>query len=333
MASVAFSGSGFDEALAKVKLEMSGESDMVAPEAESKPRAQSIVNEKMLEKAMKMSKEITSNTGSDSEWKLAMEKCLYESEVVQKGKNFELVLDEQKVKEKSEMDGSELDESALMRALQTMREAFPQLDEEELTMCKEEYEADFEMSLQTQSESITGGDTALMSSSDIAAQSVVQSIISDTVSSIADEEKEGLTASDWSLDLQETFGEVVAGVASEVPTEGASIGEILTPFSKYTEAINGRLAMIGFLFGALGEMQTKTTVAQQYSESSMPAITLALGIIGASVIPATNDKNSLENASFAGFFNPKHEKMLGRIAMLGFLTLLIIESKFGSPFF
>ena len=56
-----------------------------------------------------------------------------------------------------------------------------------------------------------------------------------------------------------------------------------------------------------------------------------LGVVLATVLNATMDKRiiGIEGTPF----NAAHELALGRIAMLGFLGTMIVEAKFGAPFF
>jgi hypothetical protein len=90
------------------------------------------------------------------------------------------------------------------------------------------------------------------------------------------------------------------------------------------EAVNGRLTMIGFVAGVVAEMCSGKTLFEQFEEATLPVILFSIIITFASFYPILYGM-SFESAS-NGIFNKKAEFWNGRAAMLGFTTMLVIES-------
>jgi len=96
------------------------------------------------------------------------------------------------------------------------------------------------------------------------------------------------------------------------------------------ELINGRLAMVGFLNGAIYEAQHGDALIQQLTAMPFNVAAIVLLWIYASMVPIT--KGVVNNEAF-GPFTPQAEIINGRAAMLGLVLLVFIESKAGVPFF
>ena len=106
-------------------------------------------------------------------------------------------------------------------------------------------------------------------------------------------------------------------------------------FTKQTETINGRLAMIGFLagFGALftGDILT------QFANAPRTTIIVTLAIITASVIPTVKPEGYVPDAVKGGvekvfndfglsdIFTTKAEMINGRAAMIGIFALTLLS--------
>merc|ERR1712078_72767 len=87
------------------------------------------------------------------------------------------------------------------------------------------------------------------------------------------------------------------------------------------EVINGRAAMVAFLAAAGAELATHDSVFKQLGE----------GGLGGMLVQETFLKNGKPEEF--GPFNADAEMLNGRAAMMGFLTLLILEGLSGQSFF
>merc|ERR1712087_877068 len=88
-------------------------------------------------------------------------------------------------------------------------------------------------------------------------------------------------------------------------------------FSKQSETINGRLAMIGFLYGFLGIFSGD--VITRFAKSPLPVVLVSLSIITATVIPTVKPEGYIpegikngatklyEDAGLSEVFPPKAE--------------------------
>ena len=109
------------------------------------------------------------------------------------------------------------------------------------------------------------------------------------------------------------------------------------------QRVNGRLAMLAFVAVAFGELTTGKSVLEQVPSVPFRIIFVSLMISVASIVPKYSSGNSLadltEAASKTGlppvlrFFNKTHEVWLGRVAMLGFTGLIIVELIKGGALF
>ena len=93
------------------------------------------------------------------------------------------------------------------------------------------------------------------------------------------------------------------------------------------ETINCRLAMLGFVWAVVAERMTGLTVLQQVAGADQPGLFYFLGagqlFTYASLVPIVNGESS--DARSFGPFTAKAERWNGRIAMLGFLGLVVTE--------
>lgn len=100
------------------------------------------------------------------------------------------------------------------------------------------------------------------------------------------------------------------------------------------ERVNGRLAMLAFMYIAQREMETGQTVIQQALQlptnyGAWPLVALMLVMVYAAFPPALAGARE-ENF---GFFTVAAEKTNGRAAMLGLATLAALEWHSGFCFF
>lgn len=103
----------------------------------------------------------------------------------------------------------------------------------------------------------------------------------------------------------------------------------LMAFSGAPEIINGRLAMLGFVAALGAELSTGESVLRQFSDEPTGIILTAITFWVATLIPMLN---SAKREAF-GPLGPDAELTNGRAAMLGFASLLVIESLTGKALF
>lgn len=110
-----------------------------------------------------------------------------------------------------------------------------------------------------------------------------------------------------------------------------------------TEALNGRSAMIGFVAAVIAESTTHQSVwsqvAGKYVDMDLVEKPLGVAALGfgavvalvtmATLMPKLIDGAEVNSKSF-GPFTPALESRVGRVAMMGFLGLLVVELAKGS---
>ena len=106
------------------------------------------------------------------------------------------------------------------------------------------------------------------------------------------------------------------------------------------EVINGRAAMVAFLAAAGAELATHDSVFKQLGEGGLGGMFVVFAAVtAASFAPLARGKSVqetfLKNGKPEEFgpFNADAEMLNGRAAMMGFLTLLILEGLSGQSFF
>ncbi|KAG0626393.1 hypothetical protein M758_2G122300 [Ceratodon purpureus] len=100
------------------------------------------------------------------------------------------------------------------------------------------------------------------------------------------------------------------------------------------ETINGRLAMVGFVWALVGEKITGLSVIDQVFSPGSTGLIWFLASVQiltyASLVPIFNAKESTDARSF-GPFNAKAERWNGRAAMIGFFSLIVTEAFLQAP--
>jgi hypothetical protein len=111
-------------------------------------------------------------------------------------------------------------------------------------------------------------------------------------------------------------------------TGDRSFGSVMAFDGPGPETINGRLAMLGCLWGFLSEAFTGERIVDQVNYVGSPGLfwllTTAQVIIWASLVPIFNGESPDSRKN--GPFTAQAERWNGRIAMIGFAGILINEA-------
>jgi len=140
--------------------------------------------------------------------------------------------------------------------------------------------------------------------------------------------------------LQERIGVPIDVSREAVTTQTVPIGGVrksyrvsvidaMKVFGPAPERVNGRLAMLGFLLGTIGEFRTGTPLLQQAQAIPIQLAVLFLLISWASLIPICKGARS----EAFGAFSPRAEITNGRAAMLGITAIGTLEYLAGASFF
>lgn len=105
---------------------------------------------------------------------------------------------------------------------------------------------------------------------------------------------------------------------TKIPTKGALDGGALKT-ARFAEVVNGRAAMQGFLWGSLDWMMSGENIIQQAEDPMYTAA--ATGVVTTLAVASLVTLKDFGNEEYWSF-TPEAELKNGRLAMLGFTTLL-----------
>jgi len=115
----------------------------------------------------------------------------------------------------------------------------------------------------------------------------------------------------------------------QVGSYRVSLFDAMKVFGPAPERINCRLAMIMFIPMAMREMETSETILQQFANPDYGLVALGLVTIYASMIPILK---GAKDEDF-GFMKVSVEKINGRLAMLAWVALIVMEHYAGDVCF
>ncbi|KAI5057673.1 hypothetical protein GOP47_0027688 [Adiantum capillus-veneris] len=110
-------------------------------------------------------------------------------------------------------------------------------------------------------------------------------------------------------------------------TGDRSLGSLFAVDGAAPETINGRMAMVGFVWALVAEKMTGLTVVEQLFNPATSGVLWFGAVVQlftlASIIPFVNGEST--DARRWGPFNARAERWNGRLAMIGFAALLVDE--------
>lgn len=110
-------------------------------------------------------------------------------------------------------------------------------------------------------------------------------------------------------------------------TGSKSLGSVFAFDGAAPETINGRLAMLGMVWAFVAEKATGLTVVQQLVNPGTTGLVFFIGAVQlftyASLVPIVNGEST--DARSFGPFTAQAERWNGRLAMLGFFSLVLTE--------
>lgn len=129
---------------------------------------------------------------------------------------------------------------------------------------------------------------------------------------------------------------VIPSARSGGASRDKELGSIFAFDGAVPETVNGRLAMVGLVWALIAEKASGLTVFEQlYTPAGGFGLVFYVAIVQlitfASVIPVLNGEST--DARSFGPFRAQAERWNGRLAMLGFLSLLLTEQFIHSPVF
>ncbi|KAG0608828.1 hypothetical protein M758_8G136400 [Ceratodon purpureus] len=119
------------------------------------------------------------------------------------------------------------------------------------------------------------------------------------------------------------------------PSNDLDFGALFALDEPFPEILSGRLAMFGMACALLSEKTTRLTVFEQVFTHGYTGLVFFVGAVQlltyASLTPITKGE-SIDSRSL-GPFTPRSERWIGRLAMIGFLSLIVTESLLHAPLF
>jgi hypothetical protein len=144
---------------------------------------------------------------------------------------------------------------------------------------------------------------------------------------VTNKDKEGYQATVLAGQSEDTSARIMGQLGGQ---DGRPFGEMQAYDGLGPEVINSRLAMLGFAIAAFWELTQGIDVFQQVDKYPLITIATFVTFTVASWIPFMQGQSYNVKS---GPFTPALEVTLGRIAMIGFVGLILNEAYFQRPFF
>lgn len=121
----------------------------------------------------------------------------------------------------------------------------------------------------------------------------------------------------------------IVAPAPQDPMEAAvgelSISDAMAFSGPAPELINGRLAMLAFVSALGAELASGESALTQWRDEPTGVLLTFILFSAASLIPMINSPHGAKREAF-GPFSPEAETLNGRMAMIGFFAMLVIET-------